>query len=163
MRHYVVRDVMTADPVAVTPATPIKDVADILVTRRIGAVPVVTPQGHVVGVLTEADLLGKEQLRRDPDGAHWRHLPYRDRRAIATAETAGELMSPHPATVRAGATTAEAARLMDRDQARCLAVVDESGKLLGVVSPWDLLRVHLRPDEDRSEAPRPPAARRLLA
>ena len=46
---------------------------------------------------------------------------------------------------------------------RCLAVVDESGKLLGVVSPWDLLRVHLRPDEDRSEAPRPPAARRLLA
>jgi CBS domain-containing protein len=148
MRHYEVRDVMTADPVAVTPATPIKDLADILVTQRIGAVPVVTPQGRVAGVVAEADLLRKEQLRRDPDGQPWRHLSYRDRRAIATAETAGELMSTHPVTVRPTATTAEAARLMDRHQARCLLVVDEAGKLLGVLSPRDLLRVFLRPDEE---------------
>jgi CBS domain-containing protein len=143
MRHYEVRDVMTADPVTVTPATPIKDLADILVTRRIEAVPVVTPQGRVTGVVTEADLLRKEQLKRDPDGSHSRHLPYRDRRAIATAETAGELMSLHPATVRAAATAAEAARLMDLHQVRCLLVTDEGGKLLGVVSPRDLLRVLL--------------------
>ena len=45
MRHYEVRDVMTADPVTVTPATPIKDLAGILVKRQIGAVPVLTPQG----------------------------------------------------------------------------------------------------------------------
>ena len=38
-------------------------------------------------------------------------------------------MSGHPATVRAGATAAEAARLMDRHQASCLPVVDEDGKL----------------------------------
>jgi CBS domain-containing protein len=50
--------------------------------------------------------------------------------------------------VRAGATVAEAARLMDRHQVRCLLVVDDGGKLLGVVSPRDLLRVFLRPDDD---------------
>ena len=51
-------------------------------------------------------------------------------------------------TVRPGATAAEAARLMDRHQVSCLLVVDEGGKLLGVVSPRDLLRVFLRPDEE---------------
>ena len=143
-----VRDVMTADPVTVTPATPVKDLAGILVTQRIGALPVLTLHGRPVGLVTEADLLRKEQLQRDPDGPHSMHLTYRVRRDIATAETAGEIMTRHPATVRADATVAEAARLMDRHQVRCLLVVDEGGKLLGVVSPRDLLRVFLRPDDD---------------
>ena len=106
------------------------------------------PHGRPVGLVAEADLLRKEQLQRDPDGSHSMHLTYRARRAIATAETAGEIMTRHPATVRAGATVAEAARLMDQHQVRCLLVVDEGGKLLGVVSPRDLLRVFLRPDDD---------------
>ena len=148
MRHYEVRDVMTADPVTVTPATSIKDLAGILVKQRIGAVPVLTPQGRPVGLVAEADLLRKEQLQRDPDGPHSMHLTYRARRDIATAETAGEIMTAHPVTVRAGATVAEAARLMDQHQVRCLLVVDEGGKLLGVVSPRDLLRVFLRRDDD---------------
>jgi CBS-domain-containing membrane protein len=148
MRHYQVRDVMTADPVTVTPATPLKDVADLLVRNRIGAVPVVTPRGRVAGLVAEADLLRKEQLQRDPDGQHSMHLSYRVRRAIATAETAGEIMTEHPVTVRAGATVAEAARLMGRHQARCLLVTGEAGELLGMVSPRDLLRVFLRPDEE---------------
>jgi CBS domain-containing protein len=148
MGHYLVRDVMTAAPTTVTPATPLKDVADILVRQRIGAVPVVTPYGRVAGVVTEADLLGKAQLKLDPDGQYWTHLPYRVRRDIVTAETAGEIMNSRPATVRADTTTAEAARLMDRHQARCLLVTDEGGTLLGLVSARDLLRMFLRPDED---------------
>src|ERR1035437_3244557 len=147
MRHYQVRDVMTADPVTVTPATPIKDLADILVRQRAGALPVLARQGQVAGLVTEADLLRKEELQTDPDAQHPRHLTYRSRQAIATAETAREIMSTHPATVRAGATVAEAARLMDRQQVTCLLVVDENRKLLGMVSPRDLLRVFLRPDE----------------
>ncbi len=148
MRHYEVRDVMTADPVTVTPATSIKDLAGILVKQRIGALPVLTPQGRPVGLVAEADLLRKEQLQRDPDGPHSMHLSYRARRDIATAETAGEIMTRHPATVRPGATVAEAAWLMDRHQVRCLLVADVGGKLLGVVSPRDLLRVFLPPDDD---------------
>ncbi len=141
VRHYEVRDLMTTDPVTVTPATPVKDLAGILVKQQIGALPVLTAQGRPVGVVTEADLLRKAQLQRDPDGQHSMHLSYRTRRDIATAETAGEIMSRHPATVRADATAAEAARLMDRQQVRCLLVVGEDGNLLGVLSPRDLLRV----------------------
>ena len=155
MRHFEVRDVMTGEPVTVTPATPIKDLAGILVTHRIDALPVVTLHGRPVGLVTEADLLRKEQLQRDPDGSHSMHLTYRVRRDIATAETAGEIMTGHPLTVRADATVAEAARLMDRHQVRCLLVVDDGGKLLGVVSPRDLLRAFLRPDENiRTETSR---------
>ena len=122
--------------------------ADILGRRRIEALPVLTPHGRVAGLVTETDLVRREQLQRDPDGSHSMHLNYRTRRAIATAETAGELMSTPPVTVRADATVAEAARLMDRHQGACLLVTDDDGKLLGVVSPRDLLRVFLRPDEE---------------
>jgi CBS domain-containing protein len=146
MRHYQVRDVMTAHPAAVTPATPLKNVADILVRARIGVVPVLTPQGRVAGVVAEGDLLRKERLQRDPEGRHSAHLPYRIRRDIATAETAGELMDRYPATVPADTSMAEAARLMDRHQTRFLLVTGEDGKLLGVVTARDLLRVFLRPD-----------------
>ena len=68
MRHYQVRDVMTANPMTVTPATPLKNVADVLVRGRIGVVPVLTPHGRVAGVVAEGNLLRKEQLQRDPDG-----------------------------------------------------------------------------------------------
>jgi len=146
MRHYQVRDVMTASPVTVTPATPLKNVADILVRGRIGVVPVLTPQDRVAGVVAEGDLLRKERLQRDPEGRHSAHLPYRIRRDIATAETAGELMDRYPATVPSDTSVAEAARLMDRHQSRFLLVTSEDGKLLGVVTARDLLRVFLRPD-----------------
>jgi CBS domain-containing protein len=117
MRHYQVRDVMTANPMTVTPATPLKNVADILVRGRIGVIPVLTPQGRVAGVVAEGDLLRKE-----------------------------ELMDRYPPTVPAGTSVAEAARLMDRHQSRFLLATGEDGKLLGVVTARDLLRVYLRPD-----------------
>jgi CBS domain-containing protein len=148
MHHYEVRDVMTAEPVTVTPATPLKDIVDILVSLRAGALPVVTAAGQLVGVVSETDLLRKEQLQRDPDSPHARHLSYRARRDLATAEIAGEIMSTHLVTVSPVAVAAEAARLMDRHQVGALMVVDEHGKLLGVVSRRDLLRVFLRSDEE---------------
>jgi CBS-domain-containing membrane protein len=148
MRQHEVREVMTADPVTVTPATPLKYVAEILVHQKVSAVPVLSPQGRVLGVVTEADLLRKEELKRDPDGWRAIHLSYRERRDIATAETAGEIMSAVPVTVRPSTTVAEAARLLDQYGVNCVPVADESGKLVGVVGPRNLLRVFLRPDDE---------------
>lgn len=173
MGHHEVRDVMTADPVTVTPATPLKYVASSLVRHKISAVPVLGLQGKVLGVISETDLLRKEELQRDPDGEHSIHLSYRARRDMATAETAGELMNTHAPTVRPDATVAEAARLMDRHEVACLPVVDDRGKLLGVVGPRDLLRLFALDDTEslcapeRDESPmtrgkHPPLARRGL-
>jgi len=142
MLHHEVREVMTADPATVTPATSLKYVADLLVKEKVSAVPVLSLQGRVLGIVAEIDLLRKEELQRDPDGRHSVHLNYRARRDMATAETAGEIMRPVPGTVQPDATVAEAARLMDRLMDRhdvnCLLVTDEGGKLLGVVGPRNL-------------------------
>jgi CBS domain-containing protein len=144
MRQHEVRDIMTADPFTVTPATPLRYVTSSLVKHKISAVPVLSLQGKVLGVISEADLLRRKELQRDPGGEHSSHLTYRARRDMATAETAGELVSEHPATVRPDATVAEAARLMDRYEVTCLPVIDDGGKLLGVVGLLDLLRAFLR-------------------
>jgi CBS domain-containing protein len=55
-------------------------------------------------------------------------------------------MDRYPPTAQAGTSVAEAARLMDRHQSRFLLVTGEDGKVLGVVTARDLLRVFLRPD-----------------
>ena len=55
-----IEDVMTRDVVSVTPETPLKDVAAVLVDRGISGLPVCDADGSVVGVLSEADLLVKQ-------------------------------------------------------------------------------------------------------
>ena len=99
-------------------------------------------------MVTETDLLRREELQRDPDAPHSVHLNYRARRDLATAETAGEIMTTPRATVPPGASVAEAARLMDRFDVACLPVTDENGKLLGVLGQRNLLQVFLRPDDE---------------
>jgi len=138
-----VGDVMTADPVTVTPDTPLKDAADLMVEQKISVLPVVGPHGELVGLVAEADLMKKEELAdggRPVRGTHhrsrWTH-----------AATAGEIMT-HPLTVSPRLRSAVAARLMDKHRVPCLVVTGESGKLLGIVTPRDLLRVFIRPDED---------------
>jgi CBS-domain-containing membrane protein len=66
MLHCQVREVMT-EPVMATIATPLKSLAAILVRQKVGAVLVVSAQGKVVGLVTETDLLKKEELQQDPD------------------------------------------------------------------------------------------------
>ena len=150
MRHYLVRDVMTADATTVTPATPLKDVADILVRGRIGVVPVLTPQGRVTASSPRATCCGRSGSSGTREKArHSMHLPYRVRRDIATCRDRGRAHGPLPGERGpADTSVAEAARLMDRHQSRFLLVTGEDGKLLGVVTARDLLRVFLRPDED---------------
>lgn len=84
MRHQKVRDIMTADPVTVTSATPLKYVAAFLVKQKVSAVPVLSLRGKLLGVVSETDLLRKEELQRDPDSRHSLHLNYRARRDLAT-------------------------------------------------------------------------------
>jgi acetoin utilization protein AcuB len=55
------RDVMTWGVVTVTPATELREAVAIMRERRLGALPVLDPAGHVIGILTERDLLGALQ------------------------------------------------------------------------------------------------------
>ena len=76
MRQLVVRDVMTPDPATVTPATPLKELAGLLVEQKLGAVPVLSLRGKIVGIVSQIHLLRKEEVRKPPEvrhpECHWR-------------------------------------------------------------------------------------------
>ena len=142
-----VSDVMTTSVVTVDRITPYKDIARLLTEHRISGLPVLKMGREVVGVVTEADLLAAEdKVRRRLHTATRR--PWWPRRQQHLALTAGELMTVPAITISPQATVPAAARLMNTRHIRRLPVVDDKGRLVGVVSRRDLLSVFLRPDED---------------
>jgi len=146
--NSLVRDMMTTDVVTVEASTPFKEIVARLAGRRVSAVPVVDADGRVLGVVSEADLLLKEE---HPDGEQRVPLVWTRRRRIerekAAGTVAGELMTAPPVTVPPTATVAEAARRMHAAGVKRLPVVGEDGRLLGIVSRADLLKVFARPDD----------------
>ena len=148
MHHRLVHDVMTTEVVAVEPSTPFKEIAARLVRHRISAVPVLDAERRVLGVVTEADLLLKEE-HLDPEAKVrlvWSRRRRREREKAA-AVVAGQLMTAPAITVRPTATIAEAARLLHDAGVQRLPVVDETDRLVGIVSRADLLTVFTRPDQ----------------
>ena len=145
MRHFLtVSDVMTKDVVTVAKTAPFKAVAATLAEHHISAVPVRDISGRVVGVVSETDLLRKEEFQRAPRRAF--HLAHRKAHSKAEALTAEHLMTSPAVTVEGGCTLDEAARLM---AARGLTrlVVTDGGELTGIVARSDLLRAFLVSDE----------------
>ena len=145
--HSLVKDLMTTPVVTVGPETPFKEIVARLAERRVSAVPVVDDAGLVLGVVSEADLLLKEEYP-DPDA----DLPLfwtKRRRAEhdkAAATVARGLMTVAVVAVTPDATVAEAARRMHTAQVKRLPVLGEGGRLVGIVSRADLLKVFNRPD-----------------
>jgi CBS-domain-containing membrane protein len=148
MKKWTVDDVMTTAVVTVPPDAPYRAVVDLLVSHRFSAVPVVDEFLRVTGVVSEADLLRKIEYAGDEEPRMFEGRRRRGERTKATARTAGSLMSS-PAVVALSSTSiAAAARLMDSEGVKRLPVVDDLGRLVGIVSRGDLLKVHLRPDDD---------------
>ncbi|MFJ9282804.1 inosine-5'-monophosphate dehydrogenase [Kitasatospora aureofaciens] len=146
MQHRSVGDVMTREVVTARPDTPFKEVAALFHRNDITAIPVIDDQGRPLGMVSEADLLRKEAVLPDPEGRFpGRRLDAGDR-ARAEAETAGGLMTSPAVTARPGWSVPEAARAMDKHRVKRLPVVDEAGRLVGIVSRRDLLEVFLRHD-----------------
>ncbi|GAA2473586.1 CBS domain-containing protein [Streptomyces longisporus] len=147
---HIVSDVMTRNVAAVGREAAFKDIVRTMQDRKVSAVPVVDGGGRVVGVVSEADLLPKEEFR-DSDPDRYTQLRRLSDLAKAGSVTAGELMTSPALTVRAGTTLAQAAREMARARVKRLPVVDDGGRLEGIVSRADLLKVFLRDDEDIAE------------
>lgn len=148
MTHRTVRDVMTRNVTTVDEKTAYKTVADLLAAHRISAVPVVDADGRVAGVVSEADLLTKVEFEGGAEaGSFLERRRHRSDRAKATGTSAGDLMTSPAVTITPDASVAEAARQMDRAKVKRLPVVDPDGRLAGIVSRRDLLRIFLQPDE----------------
>ncbi|MEU4191731.1 CBS domain-containing protein [Kribbella sp. NPDC026611] len=139
MRYLLaVADVMTKDVVTVAADAPFKSIVETLAEHRISGVPVRDGYGGVAGIVSETDLLHKDEGRRT-----WR----RRTRANGGALTARQLMTSPVVTVEGGCTLDEAARLMAARRITRLVVLD-GDELTGIVTGSDLLRAFTAPDEE---------------
>ncbi|HXF71051.1 MAG TPA: CBS domain-containing protein [Actinomycetota bacterium] len=141
---------MTTAVVTVSDSAPFKQIVRLLHEHRISALPVVDPEGRVVGVVSEADLLLKEEYEPPGEGKGGLIAFGRKRRERrkATGLVARQLMTQPAVTVSPEATVQEAARLMHARRVKRLPVVDAEGRVVGIVSRADLLKVFLRSDEE---------------
>ncbi len=161
-----VRAVMTQPAISVRVGTPLKDVAQILLDRRISGLPVVDDGGVVLGIVSEADFLVKEQ---GPDAISHRHLARfrgeseasRAQLAKLAATTAGEAMTAPAVTITSGTRISEAAAIMTRRGFNRLPVVDD-GRLIGIVTRADLVRAYVRSDEQLARTIREDVLLRIL-
>lgn len=158
-----VGDVMTRDVVSVTPDTPLKDVAAALVERGISGLPVCDADGAVVGVLSEADLLVKQGGSPERSGGLFAWLVETASApdlAKLRAHTAGEAMTSPAVTVETASPVSEAARTMVSLGVNRLPVV-EDGRLVGIVTRADLVRLFTRSDEEIARDIRQDVVKRL--
>ncbi|MFB6613022.1 CBS domain-containing protein [Streptomyces sp. NPDC085524] len=145
--RYTVSDVMTHTAIAIGREASYKEIVELMHEWKVSAVPVLEGEGRVVGLVSEADLLPKEEFRREQP-----RLPDQlEEASKAGGVLAEELMTSPAITVHPDAGIAEAARIMARKHVKRLPVVNGVGMLEGVVSRSDLLKVFLRPDEELEE------------
>ena len=118
-----VSDVMTARPRAVTPQTPVTEVAQLMEAEDVGSIPVVEDD-RLVGIVTDRDIVVRAIAKgKDPKG-----MP-------ASEVSSRELVTVHPDD-----DLSDALELMARHQVRRVAVTAEDERLVGVVSQADVAR-----------------------
>lgn len=119
-----IRDLMTSDVVAATPDMPLSEATRLLIGHHITGMPVVDRERKIVGVITELDLI---RTAAEP------HVTWR---------TVDQLMTRDPTTVNVNAPLASVFDcLMTHSFRRVL--VEEDGRLVGLISRSDLLPVIL--------------------
>ena len=154
---YLVKDLMTPDPVTVKPLDLVETVLKSLEENHISGLPVVNDDGHVIGVISEADLLFKERpiqlplylnflgstIYLDPPGKFQQQL----KKSLGILVQ--DVMTAHPIMVTPETPITKASSLMIGKRVNRLPVIDENKKLVGIITREDLLKA-LREDAFQS-------------
>ena len=149
MNEIAVGSLMTRDVVTVEPGAPFRELAAVMTRHGISAVPVVDGRGRPIGVVSEADLLAKQEFHGGRDEVPHGDKLARERWFRAQGRNAAEVMTTPVRVVSAGTGVSVAARLFATAGVRRLFVTDWYGRLIGVVSRRDLLRVYVNQAGER--------------
>lgn len=119
------QDIMSADPVCVTPQTSMEDAARLMKDHDVGVLPVVSEEGsrRLVGVITDRDIT----VRHVAEGHSSSDCPV------------SEAMSENVKTCRTDTAVEDVMETMGREQVRRIPIVDERGSLVGMVSQADVV------------------------
>lgn len=140
-------DIMVTNVVSVGPDTPVREIASLMLERRISGVPVVDANRHVVGIVSEGDLIRRPEIDTERKPSAWIGLFLSaDERARDFVKTHGlkarDVMTQPAVCVAQDAPLADVVRLLERHHIKRLPVLDH-GKLVGLVTRTDLLRALL--------------------
>jgi CBS domain-containing protein len=144
-----VAEVMTADPITVSPQTSLQDAIQILAEGKISGLPVVDEDGQLVGVISETDLTWQATGVDTPpyvmflDSIIYLQNPAKHNEEIhkALGQTVGEAMSDRPITIQGNQLVREAAKIMHDHKIRHLPVLDEQSQLIGMITQSDVIRM----------------------
>lgn len=136
-----VQDVMIRPGLSISADAPARAAAELLVGREFRALPVLDREGRVVGVVSSGDLVERGGL-----GARLELLSAMSETARRgfldqiSARTVRDVMTSEPATVRTTDTVATATHLMTEHRIKRVPVVDQNGRLAGILARSDVLR-----------------------
>jgi CBS domain-containing protein len=141
------RDVMNSAVVAVSPDTPIDDIAKTLREHRISAVPVIDQTGSPVGMVSEGDLIGRDEADREARLDWWLTLlaegealnPEFVASIHAPERRARDVMTAPVVTVGEETEIDAIARLLTAHRIKRVPVL-RGGRIVGIVSRADLVR-----------------------
>ncbi len=155
-RQMLVRDIMATPAASARPDTPVSDVVRLLLTAEFNAVPVIDGEERPIGVITQGDLVRRAQmpLRLGLLGASDSSV-VADFYERAATLPASEVMSRSVRTVGADEPVARAVEAMQEHDLKRLPVVDEVGRLAGMVTRLDVFRAAV---SHLSEEPASPAS-----
>jgi len=136
-----VRDVMTKNVVTVSPNADLHETAHLLSENRISGMPVVDEKNHVIGVISEADLLILAGLEREHSFRDiLRNILGEPLPARKHGDKVKDVMSFPPVTSKADDDVREVAQIFDERRIKRLPVVDDEGRLIGIISRGDIVR-----------------------
>ncbi len=139
-----VRDVMTSNVITVQKFENIMPVAKILSEKNISGLPVVDKENHVIGMITQADILSMIGVRKEHTFKDLlRHMLGEQLPQPKTGDIVADIMVSPVITIKSDMNIAEATQLMDEKRIRRLVVVDEQNVLVGIISRADILKAVL--------------------
>jgi acetoin utilization protein AcuB len=137
MKQDLVKHWMTRDVITITPDTSLSEAHRLMTEKRIRRLPVVDHHGKVVGIVTLGDVRSAE-----PSAAST--LSVWEMNDLLAKLTVAEIMTREPVTISQEATISTVAEIMLEKKFSGLPVVDEQGKLVGIITESDIFRLVVR-------------------
>ena len=138
------RDIMTRTVITASPDATVADVAQKMVDQRISAIPVVGSDDHVIGIVSEGDLLRRAEIGTTVKRSRWLEIFITTEQlarefAVANARFARDVMTTAVVSVAEDESLDEIAELLETHGIKRVPVL-RYGKLVGIVSRADLVR-----------------------
>ncbi|MDG4887934.1 MULTISPECIES: CBS domain-containing protein [unclassified Mesorhizobium] len=142
------RDIMTTPVVTITASASVAEAADLMLTRNIRCLPVVGDDGSLTGVISEGDFLRRGELGTRRARPRWLEFlvgpgKLADEYVRSSSRRVAEVMTTGVVSAAPGASLAEIVDLMATYDIKNVPILD-AGKIVGIVSRSDLMRILLR-------------------